>query len=402
MRLLILALSIVLVSSMAGSPFMPDRPLPGSPMTTGNLVVETAQLTPVQRNFTIYVGITGFNSTYQNGLMLTVNQGDLVSITFLYNDTGPNNPHNILIQAYGLTTGTLDQTTRTRVLSFTANIAGPTAFVCIDSNCAGHANLQAGLLDVKPFAGSPWIKTTLHLNGEVETHSLPKISLTAHMIDVNGSVISGALVRFYRNSTWGFAEIGAVATNNSGLASLTYAPPGAADIMFKAIFAGSGAYLPSDSAPLTIYYSSPRDPWNGFPFVWGQNPLVDLRIVGVSALTGLFWIGVVFAVVSSVWATYLFVFRQVVGIWREGHEGVLHSPGLENRTVDQDKSTAPVLRRVSYPVALLVGLGMMALGYGSFLLLNLLVPGMALLLLPALSLVETVGVSRLLLLSRRI
>ncbi len=394
MRTLLLVLTVMTLFLTIGLASVPSSAT--SSMPDGKLLVENTLTPPAQWNFTIYVGITGFNSTYKDGITLSVNQGDQVTIWFIYNDTGINNPHDIQIQGYGLSTGTIDQSNPVKSLSFTANIPGPTSFVCIDVDCEGHANLQAGVLDVKPSTGAEWIKTTLHLSGQVQARSRPVILLIAHMIDVNGSVVPGVLLHFYRNSTWGFAEIGVGVTNSSGLTALAYFPPADGYIVFQVIFMGSGAYLPSNSDSQTVHYASPGGSQPGFPYVWGQNPLFDLRIVGVPGLTGLFWVGVAFVVVSSVWATYLFVFRQVVGIWKDGSGRPRQSStSYQAPMLGPNKPPLPA-SAVSNPIALLIGLGMMALGYADFLLLTILVPGTVLVLLPALGLAEALILSRLL------
>ncbi len=347
----------------------------------GTLVGAAAAQLPTNRDFTIYVGTTGFNSTYTAGITLTVNEGDSVTIRFVYNDTAlpNNNPHEILIQGYNLNSGTIDRITPERTVTFTANIPGQTTFKCVVSACDGHNNLLAGVLDVQPYSG-PRIPIVLSLSGQT---SRGNITLYVRAVDDLGSRTPGILIHFYRNSTWGFAEIGAEPTNSSGEALLAYAPPSPGEITFKAAFTGSGIYSPNSSPPLGVPFTESTDSEGGFPYVWGQNTLVDVRMVGVPAISGLVWIGMIFLIVGSVWATYLYVVRQLLGIW-EGGGGQPLTYGEQGLQVQ---------RAISLPNAVMIGIGMVALGYADFLILTFVIPGLSLLVLPLLAFTEAVVIA---------
>lgn len=361
------------------------------------MVAQAAQA-PSVRNFTVYVGVTGFNSTGKAGITLDANEGDMVIIRFVYNDTsfGSNNPHEICIQGYSLCTGTLDENTLERVLSFTANIVGPSTIECIIGGCAGHSKLQAGVLDVSPYSGSQ-VKTNLVLSGEVVAHSRPVVVLVAQVNDENSSPVSGILVHFYRDSAWGFAEIGADASDGAGRANITYSPPLDGHITFMARFLGSGIYMPSSSEAF-IHYVVPQENDYSFPFVWGQNPIFDFRTVGVPALAGLLWIGVVVLIVGSVWTTYLYVVRQLMGI-RNAGRGERYSeptPGLSKPSLrGYREHQAQPLRPVHYARAVITGLGLIVLGYADLLILTVLIPRLSLLLLPLVALVEAILLAKL-------
>ena len=368
------------------------------PMPRGTLMVAQAAQAPSVRNFTVYVGITGFNSTGITGMLIDVNEGDMVTIRFVYNDTifGSNNPHDICIQGYNLCTGTLDENIPERVLNFTANIVGQSTIECIVGGCAGHAKLQASVLDVIPYSG-PQVKTNLTLTGEVVAHSRPMVVLVAQIYDENSSPVPGVLVHFFRESTWGFAEIGADASDNAGRANITYSPPIDGHITFTAQFLGSGIYMPSSSEAF-IHYNVPQENDYDFPFVWGQNPIFDFGTVGVPALAGLLWVGVVVLIVGSVWTTYLYVVRQLMGIRNAGRgeedsERIrrLSSTGLGGYSARQ----AQPLRRFDYPRAVITGLGMIALGYADFLALTILIPSSSLLALPLLAFIEAILLAKL-------
>ena len=370
----------------------------GEPIPRGTLMVAQAVQAPSVRNFTVYVGVTGFNSTGITGMRIDVNEGDMVTIRFVYNDTsfGSNNPHEICIQGYNLCTGTLDENIPEGVLSFTANIVGQSVIECIVGGCAGHARLQASVLDVSPYSG-PQVKTNLTLTGEVVAHSRPIVILVAQIYDENGSRVPGVLVHFYRESTWGFAEIGADASDGAGRANITYSPPLDGHIIFMAHFLGSGIYMPSSSETF-IHYAVPQENDYDFPFVWGQNPIFDLTTVGVPAAAGFLWVGVVVLIVGSVWTTYLYVVRQLLGIRNAGHgeedsEGIrrLSSTGLGGHSDRQAQS----LRPFDYPRAVILGLGMIALGYADFLALTILIPSSSLLVLPLLAFIEAILLAKL-------
>ncbi len=361
------------------------------------MVAQAAQA-PSVRNFTVYVGVTGFNSTGKAGITLDANEGDMVIIKFVYNDTsfGSNNPHEICIQGYNLCTGTLDENTTERVLSFTANIVGQSTIECIVGGCAGHAKLQASVLDVSPYSG-PQVKTNLTLTGEVVAHSRPIVVLVARIYDENSSPVPGVLVHFFRESTWGFAEIGADASDNAGRANITYSPPLDGHIIFMAHFLGSGIYMPSSSEAF-IHYVVPQENDYGFPFVWGQNPIFDFRTVGVPALAGLLWIGVVVLIVGSVWTTYLYVVRQLLGIRNagRGEEDSEPPPGLSKPSLrGYGEHQAQPLRPFHYPRAVITGLGLIALGYADFLALTILIPSSSLLALPLLAFIEATLLAKL-------
>ena len=97
----------------------------------------------------ITVSRNGFDGTGQ--FHIEVEEGEEVEITFVYGDGdfSQNNPHVIGILALGLTTGVIDRQNPEETLHFTAAETGEIMFMCTQVDCVGHANLQAGTIDVE-------------------------------------------------------------------------------------------------------------------------------------------------------------------------------------------------------------------------------------------------------------
>lgn len=132
--LLSVLVSILVVVSACGQPQPVETP---PPQEKGSLQVE------VSRN--------GFNNT-AGEFRLEVEQGQEVEITFVYGDSDfpQNNPHVMAIPALGITTGILDEENPEETARFTASKAGEVSFMCIETACVGHSNLQGGIIVIQP------------------------------------------------------------------------------------------------------------------------------------------------------------------------------------------------------------------------------------------------------------
>ena len=99
-------------------------------------------------SFTVYVSHLGFNGT-SGKLNLLVDQGDAVSIKFVWNDSslGFNNAHQMEVQGYGVVSAVISQKSQLSVIQFTADKAGSFQINCIIP-CDGMDNLQNGWLVV--------------------------------------------------------------------------------------------------------------------------------------------------------------------------------------------------------------------------------------------------------------
>lgn len=74
-----------------------------------------------------------------------------VEITFVYGDSdfSENNLHVIVIPAFGITTGILDQENLEATVRFTASDTGEVRFMCTQRMCEGHTNLQGGIIVIQ-------------------------------------------------------------------------------------------------------------------------------------------------------------------------------------------------------------------------------------------------------------
>jgi len=103
-----------------------------------------------QAEFTVVVNRNGFNGTL-GAFNITVHQGDLVKITFVYGDTDLpyNNPHKISIEDYNIHTDQISKSNPTVTVRFTADQAGTFSFYCT-IYCIGMDKMQSGNLNVIP------------------------------------------------------------------------------------------------------------------------------------------------------------------------------------------------------------------------------------------------------------
>jgi len=89
----------------------------------------------VKESFRVKVSRSGFNNT-QGEFRLEVEEGQEIEITFIYGDSDfyQNNPHVIVIPAFGITTGILDQENLEATVRFTASNTGEVRFMCTQKN----------------------------------------------------------------------------------------------------------------------------------------------------------------------------------------------------------------------------------------------------------------------------
>ncbi len=111
---------------------------------------QQAEEPPPQGGIRIEVSRNGFDQT-PGEFRLEVEQGQEVEITFVYGDKdfSQNNPHIIAIPDLGIETGVLDQENTEKTLRFTASNTGEVRFMCTDITCAGHPNLQGGIIVIQ-------------------------------------------------------------------------------------------------------------------------------------------------------------------------------------------------------------------------------------------------------------
>lgn len=280
------------------------------------------------KSFVFLVSADGFNKT--KALALTVNEGDLVQIKFIYDDDAyGDNPHTIRIKGYGLE-ARVDQKQRTASLTFRATTSGSFKIVCANEQCEGHENLQGLVVEVKAPKGKseeqkPDVKTNLILSVSFP-HVIREgyeLAFKAELQDVQGKSLVGLPVSFYTNSTWGAVKIGTGYTNESGVAILGYPPAKQGTWEFRATFEGVKEFEASSSEPVVKVLPS-------LTYSRQSEPMLDLRS-SVVTLVGL--------VVASVWGTYAYVLSGLVRISKvtekDGQDGKAAS-GEEERIGSRD------------------------------------------------------------------
>ncbi len=104
--------------------------------------------------FRVEVSVNGFNNI-PGEFRLEVEEGQEVEITFVYGDYALpfNNPHLIEIHDLGIPPFTLDRENPEVTVSFTAPKVGEVTlfpFMCEKTDCAGHNNLQGGIIVIQP------------------------------------------------------------------------------------------------------------------------------------------------------------------------------------------------------------------------------------------------------------
>ena len=291
-----------------------------SPAATaqGTLTVLSASVAPETREFVVYIGRTGFNGS-ADSFKIVVNEGDIVHIRFVYADTdlGYDNPHQIMIEGYGITTEKINRANPEQTVEFVAGQSGDFLIHCI-LICNGHTNLQTGTLSVT-FAAGTALPTRMTVSLEQTVGEEKGVSVAATLIDAREEPVVGAVVQFYVNTTFGPMKIGSSTTDATGKASITYNPGGPGQLQFTVVYAGAAKYEPSTTAGSVIYQArGMAERGDEFPFVLGQNMSPDIRLVGSPWSISLLIVTIVGLVVGGVWATYLFVAKQLVDIRKFG------------------------------------------------------------------------------------
>lgn len=278
-------------------------------LSAANPLITASATTNSIKSFTVFVSRFGFNNT-SHELLITVYQGDVVRITFVYNDSDLNfdNPHQMRLDGYGITSQVISLTRKISTIEFTANQAGEFRFYCIIP-CVGMENLQNGKLIVKIRPGTI-IPTNIKLTVQQIEHST--ILISAKLYDYNNNPIPGVIVDFYTNTTFGPLQIGSASTNNQGIATINYTLPVPRPILIIAIFKGSGSYASSNTTTAIPLYNEKLLP--SLPYVSGQNHYPDLRLVGVAPPISYTLISLVLIAILSVWSLIGYVVYQILSI----------------------------------------------------------------------------------------
>lgn len=263
------------------------------------------------KSFIIMVGRNGFNGT--SSLVVEVNQGDAVNLTFVYGDTdlGQNNPHSIAIAAYGLATPKLGRASPSATIYFVAGQVGDFVIRCT-LPCLGMDNLQNGILRVDAVEGKS-VDTSTFIT-HLEVHSPDVLHVIADVQDQSGLPLAGVTVGFDVNTTFGMMEAGTNVTSAYGLAEFEWSLPSTMQPGVEAVFKGSGQYAPSNATEVFLPSVALTNLVTVTPFVSGQNAMIDTRLVGVVPWQSAVMVSVVLLTVGSVWVVYAYAASQIAGI----------------------------------------------------------------------------------------
>jgi len=289
--------------------------------TPGNLAV--FNLTPSNnatgvKDFTVIVSASGFNGT-ATALNLPVNQGDQVTIRFVYGDQSLSfdNPHKMRIGGYNIVTGNIDRLIPVQIVNFTASQVGRFQFICIIP-CYGMENLQAGFIIVSASSRQAPVATNLsHLNVEASGNI---VTLSVVLANQKGAPISGAIVEFYVSTDFGPVKMGQNTTASDGTAQLAFSMTTPREIFVTAGFAGSGQYLQSQTGTSFTPPPGQVEATQGAPWVNGQAPSVDLRLAGIEPVHSIIIVTVGLIVILSVWSVYALVLKEVGAVRRAGRK----------------------------------------------------------------------------------
>ncbi len=336
----------------------------GQTYAQGTLTVLLASAPPQVKEFLVYVGRTGFNGS-SAGLNIVVNEGDTVRIKFVYtdNDLNYDNPHQIMIEGYGITTGKIDRSNPEETVEFVAGQSGQFTFHCV-LICNGHPFLQEGKLIVAPVAGTA-LPTKMTLSLDQAVGGGDGVGILVTLVDSIEKPVVGAIVQFYVNTTFGPMKVDSSTTNADGRASVTYSPKLSGQVQIIASYDGGARYAGSTtSGSITYQARTAEEPIQRLPFAFGQNTGLDVRLVGSPLSTGLFLGSLLGLVIGGVWATYLFVVKQLADIRKYGKVNRAQKPV---RII-----VAPQEPRLSIANIALATMGLVGLGVVDSVLLGLL------------------------------
>lgn len=282
-----------------------------------------------EKQFTIEVSRNGFRvldgpiHQMKGETHLAINQGDQVTITFIYADTDyeKNNPHRIAIGRMRVDSGILDAENPRRTVNFIARRDGEALFRCVKL-CEGHKRLQDGRLMVQAVAGAVAAEpTTLAVDIPREMVRGRETALAAVLTDAAGNPVQDASISFLVKSDFfvqDWMEVGEATTDSSGVAVTRYTPAQTDDFQLQASFPGDSAYQASEVSFNIRLVGAPRlyEPDVGLDVpklgpkgvAFGGAPGFRVPPVAGIALSVL---------VLGIWSIYLFVVSQVYRISRE-------------------------------------------------------------------------------------
>lgn len=310
-----------------------------APALTVNAATTPQSAVGALDNFTIYVNYLGFNDT-STRLTLQVNQGDTVTINFVWNGTvGLDTSHQLEVQGYAVISAVIDQGSPVSVIQFTASKSGTFQINCIIP-CLGMEEMQNAWLVVKPIqASSTTGASTASGNSTssvtqsssdnalesstVATYQSLALSLhdggliaTVDLMNSTDNAVPGASVTFTVMTDFGLMLLGSNITNSKGVANFTTNILPGGWTGFYTYFAGSGN-LNASSAGVDLNAAALDPPPNSAsPFVSGQVGTMDLRLVGTQPIQAQVIDYTFLAVLTCVYLLFAIVLIKVSHIRR--------------------------------------------------------------------------------------
>jgi hypothetical protein len=309
-------LFLILIIAFAGLTFLLSTP------SSNALAVSSA---PGAREFTIVVSRHGFNETAV-AFSITVEEGALVKITFVYGDTDllVDNPHAIALDGYGIETASIVKTNPTVTVQFIADVPGTFNFYCYIP-CLGMENLLGHMI-VTPAQGSR-VPTTLDLGVASTNPSYSLISATVK--DLNGTAMEGVPVKFYENTTFGLIFLKTAPTDSLGVAVLNYTTNRGGNIQIIAENPGSTQYANSSKSVLVTVspqaektegkiYLGMKEVGQPSGTFYGISYPPNLSMIAVPRMMNILVVILAGFVVLGVWSTYAYIGRQIASLPKYG------------------------------------------------------------------------------------
>ncbi len=291
------------------------------------------------RIFALRVGRNGINGT-SGPLTITVQQGDAVKITFIYDDLDiPNdNPHIMEIDEYGVQTVQIGKSNPVTTIEFVADKAGTFSIFC-NIPCLGMEKLQRGRLVVtQATQSSPQGATTIGLK-VIETDPSANFNLiSATVKDPNDRPIAGVPVKFYENTSVGKLLVQTAPTNSLGVAVLNYTSARIGNIEIIAevsdpsyqgsrgaiIIFGRGSGTESGGKIYVEVKESTSRPsgfYGDIRQIMPQVPFIpNFSMIAVPTIMNVISIFIAACIILGVWSTYAYVARQIITLPKNAEE----------------------------------------------------------------------------------
>ena len=259
----------------------------------------------------------GFNG--QPDFTLEVDQGRHIELTFAFAHTAHlGDSHIVMLKGYGVETTEISYYQPEATLKFISDRPGTFELTC-DLDCESHDKLQKAHLRVKAggagaaSGGSAvaFLPTILSAYPSAWDTSGEPVKLSLSLKDNNGAAVPKAALRVFVETEFagskGPMEIGAVKTDATGAAVVSYKPtfPGRHNV--TAQFEGMGLYAESQQA----FQLQVKDVAGGYVVAPRGLEAVSDRIPIAIAV-----------IMASIWSTFAFVLSHVYRISRQSSPAI--------------------------------------------------------------------------------